>query len=140
MGRAAALERRAWDRLLERLPDFELRIVRRGFEVAREGLARYDDAVSLALVRAAARRAGLVLGIRAARQLVELARRTSGRRLPLGRGWGAEVAFERLRVTREIGCAAEQVERDFGRSEEHTSELQSLAYLVCRLLLEKKKK
>src|SRR2546425_1493487 len=34
------------------------------------------------------------------------------------------------------------VERDagrLGRSEEHTSELQSLAYLVCRLLLEKKK-
>src|SRR5687767_16031145 len=31
------------------------------------------------------------------------------------------------------------VEHDF-RSEEHTSELQSLAYLVCRLLLEKKKK
>src|SRR2546425_8401372 len=26
------------------------------------------------------------------------------------------------------------------RSEEHTSELQSLAYLVCRLLLEKKKR
>src|SRR2546425_7001567 len=30
--------------------------------------------------------------------------------------------------------------RGRGRSEEHTSELQSLAYLVCRLLLEKKKK
>src|SRR2546425_7023178 len=29
--------------------------------------------------------------------------------------------------------------RGFRRSEEHTSELQSLAYLVCRLLLEKKK-
>src|SRR5687767_15212722 len=29
---------------------------------------------------------------------------------------------------------------DAFRSEEHTSELQSLAYLVCRLLLEKKKK
>src|SRR5205823_7910445 len=28
---------------------------------------------------------------------------------------------------------------EFDRSEEHTSELQSLAYLVCRLLLEKKK-
>src|SRR2546423_7335085 len=28
---------------------------------------------------------------------------------------------------------------EFERSEEHTSELQSLAYLVCRLLLEKKK-
>src|SRR2546425_7436510 len=30
--------------------------------------------------------------------------------------------------------------RPHQRSEEHTSELQSLAYLVCRLLLEKKKK
>src|SRR2546425_9348955 len=30
--------------------------------------------------------------------------------------------------------------REGTRSEEHTSELQSLAYLVCRLLLEKKKK
>src|SRR2546425_7872028 len=29
--------------------------------------------------------------------------------------------------------------RIVSRSEEHTSELQSLAYLVCRLLLEKKK-
>src|SRR5205823_11180285 len=29
--------------------------------------------------------------------------------------------------------------RDLFRSEEHTSELQSLAYLVCRLLLAKKK-
>src|SRR2546425_12488582 len=33
-----------------------------------------------------------------------------------------------------------QGERGPVRSEEHTSELQSLAYLVCRLLLEKKKK
>src|SRR2546425_12882958 len=32
------------------------------------------------------------------------------------------------------------VDADAERSEEHTSELQSLAYLVCRLLLEKKKK
>src|SRR5687767_4469064 len=37
---------------------------------------------------------------------------------------------------------AQQVARQIrtGRSEEHTSELQSLAYLVCRLLLEKKNK
>src|SRR2546423_4415116 len=35
---------------------------------------------------------------------------------------------------------SEAFEKLFGlRSEEHTSELQSLAYLVCRLLLEKKK-
>src|SRR2546423_10898139 len=37
-----------------------------------------------------------------------------------------------------IDCAEKGVE--VRRSEEHTSELQSLAYLVCRLLLEKKKK
>src|SRR2546425_1662875 len=37
----------------------------------------------------------------------------------------------------EARLAAEEGEV---RSEEHTSELQSLAYLVCRLLLEKKKK
>src|SRR2546425_9762552 len=30
-------------------------------------------------------------------------------------------------------------DEELPRSEEHTSELQSLAYLVCRLLLEKKK-
>src|SRR2546425_9289302 len=34
----------------------------------------------------------------------------------------------------------EEVKERDKRSEEHTSELQSLAYLVCRLLLEKKKK
>src|SRR2546425_7229232 len=33
-----------------------------------------------------------------------------------------------------------RMRRAGSRSEEHTSELQSLAYLVCRLLLEKKKK
>src|SRR3989441_8360795 len=35
--------------------------------------------------------------------------------------------------------ALRRLRRRPGRSEEHTSELQSLAYLVCRLLLEKKK-
>src|SRR2546425_4712719 len=35
---------------------------------------------------------------------------------------------------------AEGEQQPVERSEEHTSELQSLAYLVCRLLLEKKKK
>src|SRR2546425_12349404 len=36
--------------------------------------------------------------------------------------------------------AEKRIEAIKNRSEEHTSELQSLAYLVCRLLLEKKKK
>src|SRR3989441_9788893 len=39
----------------------------------------------------------------------------------------------------EASNAAIVVEPGGERSEEHTSELQSLAYLVCRLLLEKKK-
>src|SRR2546425_7992132 len=38
----------------------------------------------------------------------------------------------------EHGMAPEQLLLQRVRSEEHTSELQSLAYLVCRLLLEKK--
>src|SRR2546425_5185645 len=63
---------------------------------------------------------------------------------------------EEERKVREITLFAESTWRSMGvlfagipcssaryqnssRSEEHTSELQSLAYLVCRLLLEKKK-
>src|SRR5438045_6951530 len=34
----------------------------------------------------------------------------------------------------------QRAQQPAGRSEEHTSELQSLRHLVCRLLLEKKKK
>src|SRR5258705_6828989 len=51
------------------------------------------------------------------------------------------------RPVRPHRCAAQQPPRPHragrttaGRSEEHTSELQSLRHLVCRLLLEKKKK
>src|SRR2546423_15490434 len=47
---------------------------------------------------------------------------------------GPEQAGERL------GERCELLRENPRRSEEHTSELQSLAYLVCRLLLEKKKK
>src|SRR2546425_6423650 len=42
--------------------------------------------------------------------------------------------------TDAVLCASAVQDRIWERSEEHTSELQSLAYLVCRLLLEKKKK
>src|SRR3989441_12024172 len=50
----------------------------------------------------------------------------------------ANRAAHRPAESRARRRAGLRVERD--RSEEHTSELQSLAYLVCRLLLEKKKK
>src|SRR3712207_7844615 len=50
--------------------------------------------------------------------------------------WGVHVASYGERV----GLTSEQVHSVAHRSEEHTSELQSRQYLVCRLLLEKKKK
>src|SRR2546425_11387733 len=46
----------------------------------------------------------------------------------------------RLRRHAHTVPAARRLGAPVDRSEEHTSELQSLAYLVCRLLLEKKKK
>src|SRR2546423_10991832 len=39
----------------------------------------------------------------------------------------------------DLGRNMRELAQTPARSEEHTSELQSLAYLVCRLLLEKKK-
>src|SRR3712207_7850259 len=41
-------------------------------------------------------------------------------------------------ITSLSGCSSKRMSTS--RSEEHTSELQSRQYLVCRLLLEKKKK
>src|SRR5205823_14978436 len=63
----------------------------------------------------------------------------SGVRLCASQDYGGFQYWPRCRAPgrsdrrRQFGCLRE-------RSEEHTSELQSLAYLVCRLLLEKKKK
>src|SRR3712207_8961899 len=45
-----------------------------------------------------------------------------------------------LRVLLPLANEVSRRVRDDMRSEEHTSELQSRQYLVCRLLLEKKKK
>jgi tRNA(Ile)-lysidine synthase len=110
LGRQAAADRRAWDRALELVPELGLQVSSAGFAVARDPLRGYDDTLAVALLRAAARRAGgPVLGPAKARRLVALARRPSGRRLSLGGGWVAEVAFDRLRVAREMGCAAECV-------------------------------
>src|SRR2546425_8829461 len=63
------------------------------------------------------------------------------RRLPHVRGDGLDLFVVEPEI-RHFGCGAEVaglVQPNQNRSEEHTSELQSLAYLVCRLLLEKKK-
>src|SRR2546425_5517393 len=59
--------------------------------------------------------------------------RSPGRRVAVPRRDGGQPLHRPDLARPDRGRAAE-------RSEEHTSELQSLAYLVCRLLLEKKKK
>src|SRR5258707_10811498 len=70
--------------------------------------------------------------------------------LPLGAGHMDNVAPDNLAALQTLArnyLAAQSAlldqicaELKSGRSEEHTSELQSRQYLVCRLLLEKKKK
>src|SRR2546423_10813073 len=62
------------------------------------------------------------------------------RSLPLRSGALADRPREasRSRLHHRRRCRSAPL-HDGARSEEHTSELQSLAYLVCRLLLEKKK-
>src|SRR2546425_8835544 len=53
--------------------------------------------------------------------------------------WGP-LQRTRRRVVEGVDGSGIEVQVIGIRSEEHTSELQSLAYLVCRLLLEKKNK
>src|SRR3712207_8046701 len=55
------------------------------------------------------------------------------------RGEDACTAFEARRIRIEVMVIQRQGDPVVARSEEHTSELQSRQYLVCRLLLEKKK-
>src|SRR5437016_10343202 len=62
-------------------------------------------------------------------------RLTDSRRIPLA-DRGALAVCGHPRVGH---CAARREPAENARSEEHTSELQSLTNLVCRLLLEKKK-
>src|SRR3712207_6872792 len=69
--------------------------------------------------------------------------RTAAALVPLG---GAQTPASVMEKHRAVLRMAAGRRRDAGaaqahrRSEEHTSELQSRQYLVCRLLLEKKKK
>src|SRR2546425_2651913 len=64
--------------------------------------------------------------------------------LLVGAGEPDDEGHRQAKLSRRLDDAVRHVEATrqlrLTRSEEHTSELQSLAYLVCRLLLEKKKK
>src|SRR5258707_1498623 len=55
-------------------------------------------------------------------------------------GEWVELSDSLIKAKARIEPGHKIVLRCYGRSEEHTSELQSRQYLVCRLLLEKKKK
>lgn len=97
----AARDRDAWDALLDALPELALRREPGGISVAAPQLAGYDSRLATALVRAAGRRAGIVIGTaRAARVLALAASGRSGASIPLGSGTFAELAFGRLRLLR----------------------------------------
>src|SRR3712207_8843614 len=55
-------------------------------------------------------------------------------------GPGGQPTHSRRAARGDPARPSQAARRGRGRSEEHTSELQSRQYLVCRLLLEKKKK
>src|SRR5205814_9450187 len=79
---------------------------------------------------------------RRARARAALGERASSRALPRGHPRARHRGRDRGAAQPRAGTRRVLLHRApaGGRSEEHTSELQSLRHLVCRLLLEKKKK
>ena len=102
---AASSERRAWDQVLELLPELEVHVQRGRFDVVRGVLGRYDDELANTVLRAVARRAGLVLGPARAKRVLALVTGSSGRRVELGQGWVAEAEFGRLVVSQGAASA-----------------------------------
>ena len=99
VARHAGSERQAWAAALRALPQLEFRISGRVAEVARVPLARYDNTLSEALLRALAREVGCVLGPRrSARLLAFVCSSASGRVMQLGSSWVAELSFDRVRI------------------------------------------
>src|SRR5438093_8859231 len=62
------------------------------------------------------------------------------RKLLASMGAEVELGYGRAQHRTTLCCSRIAAQQSVVRSEEHTSELQSLTNLVCRLLLEKKKK
>src|SRR2546422_4789649 len=97
--------------------EIALRIIRACHEEGLESVAVYSDADRLSPHVRAAHRAVPIGAPPAAESYLDVAKL--------------------LEAARATDCQA--VHPGYGRSEEHTSELQSRLHLVCRLLLEKKK-
>jgi tRNA(Ile)-lysidine synthase len=99
--RQAARGRAAWEAVLDHLPELDLRREQGGFSVAAGPLSGYDSALGEMLLMSAARRVGCPLGPTRAGRAIRLAHAAaSGASMPLGQGWSAELAFDRLVVSR----------------------------------------
>jgi tRNA(Ile)-lysidine synthase len=108
VSRQAASDRAAWDAVLDTLPELELSVENEEISVAASSLGGYDSHLAQAVILAAARRVGCLLGpSRVGRVLALIEGGESGARVPLGGGWIAELAFGRLRICRN----AETVEK-----------------------------
>lgn len=89
----------AWDSILRRWSELELREEAGGASVSAELVGKADPALAETIVRVLARMGGGVVGTRAARRAVHLARLAlSGKYAQLGSGWIAELSFGRLIV------------------------------------------
>ena len=105
LGGQAARERAALDAVLDLLPGLDPRAEDGGISVAGAPLAAYDSALAQTVIIAAARRAGFPMGPgRAARARRLALEGASGREVPLGGGWRAELSFDRLRIVRSAGA------------------------------------
>src|SRR2546425_583504 len=127
---------------LEALPDEEVRRLVHDVVTARLRTLRVAPTLgkTLALVLAGDRHQALLNeAVRLAAEAVRDNRDVIRDKVRAESPWWVPGVVDDQIFQRIIGTV-ESLLRDIGRSEEHTSELQSLAYLVCRLLLEKKKK
>ena len=103
LGANAGRDREAWEHVLELLPGLGLREEDGGISVAAAPVAAYHSALSHSVMIAVARRAGFRMGAGRAARVLRLAQQgTSGREVPLGGGWRAELAFDRLRIVRRV--------------------------------------
>src|SRR5437899_611924 len=135
-------------------------IARAGLQAEVWGFGRAVKADIDELLRLGSRRAVIetptsAIKLKAYRLTVDEAKRRAAETITYAREHGVKVAFFTVDGTRTeletlrdfyrnaLDAGAEElvvVDTIGARSEEHTSELQSLRHLVCRLLLEKKKK
>jgi len=107
LARHAAVDRAAWEAALDTLPGLDPQGSAGRLSVAALPLAAYDSALASTLLRAAARRAGCVLGPRRAERVLAMVRGgRSGATLELGGEWRAELSFDRIGFHRVAAAPA----------------------------------